>query len=565
MQDSDAKRMSYDMPQDQLNYFDSRAKASSTFVTPTSVHLLYDKWTPGCNHEMQRCTQERLKNGERDLPTVTRQGSLLEKYQQYFGGLQRESTEGRSFKADSAAFGLTPDAGSNPHEAPQSNSSTPRLASRVSSHAPSVEPGQPSVRAKASSQLRSHRDAAANTSNLNWGRSALPMSHSDTPREQLSGNNSSTNRNISRVAEDYSERSRNQYEQPRREGQAPFSKLSLSCGTRVSRDSPSEASTNAQSQNEEAVGPQRAQARPAVAYSHVPRQVETIRPVREAESQQVPGYWLERPTVQGMVDKNEHMDDDEENCTFLSNIHNSPGLQKRRVQRSTVRSREESNRPRSSRGDYEQSVYDKMHYDAVAAKQRSDSHRVQKELNDAQNERNAEHDSFPAFRNPNRSATERPEDTEEVFSRLYADAQRHNKEKFEQERLIELKRRQERGEVPYDSEQDGKPKEGSPSPEDNVAAGEEEKPAAAKPRTSTSRAKSCAIPAVFERLSRHHKVTVNFEQQKKEAEQETPGKEQRDAEAKESETTKFAGYRWGVPAKSFTFSDLESHNSLYAS
>ncbi|KAG5502127.1 hypothetical protein GH5_05074 [Leishmania sp. Ghana 2012 LV757] len=565
MQDSDAKRMSYDMPQDQLNYFDSRAKASSTFVTPTSVHLLYDKWTPGCNHEMQRCTQERLKNGEHDLPTVTRQGSLLEKYQQYFGGHPRESTEGRSFKADSAAFGLTPDAGSNPHEAPESNSSTPRLASRVSSRAPLVEPGQPSVRAKPSSQLRSHRDAAANTSNLNWGRSGLPMSRSDTPREQLSGNNSSTNRNISRVAEYYSGRSRNQYEQPRCERQAPFSKLSLSCGTGVSRDSPSEASTNAQSQNEESVAPQRPQAHPAMAYSHVPRQVEMIRPVREVESQQVPSYWSERPTMQGMVDKNEHMDDEEENCTFHPNIHNLPGLQRRRVQRSTVRSREETYRPRSSRGDYEQSVYDKMHYDAVAAKQRSDSHRVQKELNDAQNERNTAHGSFLAFRNPNRSATERPEDTEEVFSRLYADAQRYNREKFEQERLIELKRRQERGEVPYDSEKDGKANEDSPSPEDNVAASGEEKPAAAKPRTSTPRAKSCATPAVFERLSRPHKVTVKFEQQKKEAEQEMLEKEQKDTEAKESETAKFAGYRWGVPAKSFTFSDMESHNSLYTS
>ncbi|AYU79676.1 hypothetical protein LdCL_260013100 [Leishmania donovani] len=544
MESSYLKRAHYDLPQEQLEYFDSRARTPPCFVPSTPVRILYDKAALGCNHEMLRRSQERPVNVKSELHAVTQLGSLAEKYHQYFAQHPRADIESRWLKNDSAVSGFHRVEESQRHETTAPRTTAQKPASEVPSHVSSVQHAHPSVRAKPSFP---------------------PRSHGGIPQDQPESIIDRAKRQMTRPTENHPWPSRNDYEQPRGERHAPVSKLSASCGTPVSRDLPIEMSTSARSQDEEAAVPQQARERPAEACSYMAQQVDTIHPVLKAQDHQESNYLARRPTSQGHLDEDERMRDDEENCTFHPKVNNASWRRKMRMQKSTHRESERAYSLRVSCGGHENDVYDRMHGDADAAKRRSASRCAQKEIDNAEIERNASHGSRSTFVNPHRSAVDSQADPKEVFLRLYADAQRYNKEKAEQERLIDLKRQQERGEAPYDRENSSKARDGSQGHDDGIGFSEDEKSFTAKPRGSSSRRKGSATRDLFERLSRPHTVTIKFEKQKEQAEQEKREKEQRDVEAKRSETEKITSYSWRIPSKSFTFSDLESQNALYVS
>ncbi|CBZ27897.1 hypothetical protein, unknown function [Leishmania mexicana MHOM/GT/2001/U1103] len=522
MESSHFKRVHYDLPQEQLEYFDSRVRTPPASVPSTPVHILYDKATLRCNHEMLRRSQERPEKVKDELRTTIQVGSLAEKYHQYFAQHQRVDIESRWLKTDGAVFSFHPVEESQPHETP---------APRTTAQKPSLQ----------------------------------SRSHGGIPQEQPACIIDRAHRHMMRSTENHPWPSRNDYEQSRGDRHSPVSKLSASCDTPVLRGLPREMGTSARSRDEGAAVLQQAQERPAEACSYMPQEMDTLHPVLKARDHQEFNYSARRPASKGNLDDYERMRDDEENCTFHPKVNNTSWRRKMRMQRSTQRESERANSLRASRGDHEQDVYDKMHGDADAAKRRSASRRAQKEIDDAEIERNASHGSRSTFVNPHRSAADSEADPKEVFLRLYADAQRYNKEKAEQERLIELKRQQECGEAPYDPENSSKARDGSQSYSNEIGVSEDEKSLTAKPRGSSSRLKGSAARDLFERLSRPHTVTIKFEKQKEQAEQEKREKEQRDAKAKRSETEKITSYSWRIPSKSFTFSDLESQNALYVS
>nr|CCM16365.1 hypothetical protein, unknown function [Leishmania guyanensis] len=206
-----------------------------------------------------------------------------------------------------------------------------------------------------------------------------------------------------------------------------------------------------------------------------------------------------------------------------------------------------------------------MHGDADTAKRRKDSRRAQKEIDDAEIERNTRRGPRSTFANPRRTAVDCDTDPEEVFVRLYEDAQRYNKEKSEQERLIELKRQQELHDAPHELKKGNKHKEGTLDNDNEGAVSGNEKPAEGKPTSSIARKSASEIRQFFERLSQPNSIAIKFEKLKEQAEQEKREKEEKEAESKKNEMEKIARYKWMIPAKSFTFSDLQSHNAIYAS
>ncbi|CAG9576380.1 hypothetical protein LMJF_26_0770 [Leishmania major strain Friedlin] len=543
MDSSHFKRVHYDLPQEQLEYFGSRARTSPSFVPSTPVRIVCDKATLGCNHEMLRRSQERPENAKNELHAVTQLGSLAEKYHQYFAQHLQADIESPWLKTDSAVSGFHPVKESQRHETPAPRTTAQKPASESPSHVSSVQRAHPPVRANSSLQ---------------------PRFHGSIPQEQSASIIDHATWHMTQSTENYPLLSRNHYEQPQGE-HAPVSKLSASCDSPVSRDLPIGMSTSARSQHEESAVPQQTRERPSEACSYMPQQVDTIHPVLKAQDHQESNYLARRPASQGHLDEYERMCDDEENCTFHPKVNNASWRRKMRMQRSTHRESERANSLCASRGDHEANVYDRMHGDADAVKRRSDSRRAQKEIDNTQVERNASHGSRSTFVNPHRSAVDSQAEPKEVFLRLYADAQRYNKEKAEQERLIELKRQQERGEAPYDRENGSKARDGSQGQDDGIGVSEDEKSLTAKPRGSSSRRKGSATRDLFERLSRPHTVTIKFEKQKEQAEQEKREKEQRNIEAKRSETEKITACSWRIPSKSFTFSDLESQNALYVS
>ncbi|KAK7201195.1 hypothetical protein NESM_000181000 [Novymonas esmeraldas] len=567
MEDSHFERVTYDMPQEQLNYFDSRARASPAFVPSVPVRVLEDKATPGCNHEMRRRTQQQAESDASEPRSVAQEGSLSQRYQQYFAERQVDGSEPRLANFGNSSSGFHAREKTNPHQAHSSQTS-------------SAQRTQPADESKPGSHRRSYRERAMEADDFYWSHNAPPSSHGSAPRVQPSAGASRPSRYTSSSTAERPSTSVNSYEQPHGDRHAPLRKSSVSQATPTSRGSASERSASARSRDDDgAAAPpgasvEGAAERPPVQVrrisvrSYVPRQTETIRPVREVAESARDGSssTVRRVSVPKEEDAEyERLRDEEENCTFQPRINNPSRPRRSNVRDSPYRRSDEANSPQTTRGDYEQGLYDKLHRDADAGKKSSESLRAQKRVDDAEIERNATVGPRSTFVNPRRSAVDRHADPEEVFSRLYADAQRYNKEKLEQERLIELKRQQERGEAPYDSDTDGVPKEGSPGQGEDDAASGEEKGAAAKRRGSVGRRKSTASPDIFQRLSRPSTVTVKFEKQKEQAEQEKREAELREAERKKSEMEKITRYNWGIPATSFKFSDLESHNAIFVS
>ncbi|GET89436.1 hypothetical protein, unknown function [Leishmania tarentolae] len=544
MDSSQFKHELYDLPQEQLEYFGSRTRAPSAFSTSEPAQILCDKATLSCSHEILHHSQERPDDVKEEMHAVTQVGSLAEKYHQYFAKNPQVDIQSRWINTDNTASESYPVEESQLYQTPASKASYQKPVLAVSSHASSVQRAHPPVRAKAVSQLSSHRGI---------------------PQEQPATNIDRVERNMRRPTENGLWPSKNDYEQPHGDRHVPFSKLSPSCGTPVSQDLPTEAGTSALSQGEEEALSQQAQGRPAEVYSYMPQQTAITHPALKMQGHEHTNHSARNPESKGHVDEYERIRDEEVNCTFHPKINNLSLRRKMDMQKSPDRESQPASSPHPSRDVHQQGLYEKMHGYAEAAKKRHAGRRAQKEINDAEIERNASENSRSTFMNPHRSPVDSQDDPKEVFLRLYADAQRYHKEKAEQERLIELRRRQERGEVPYDTENGSKLGDTSLSHDNEFGVSEDEKSRTAKPRGSSSPRKGSATRELFERLSRPNTVTIKFEKQKEQAEKEKREKEQRDAEAKRSEMEKIALYTWRIPSKSFTFSDLKSQNTLYIS
>ncbi|KAG5501831.1 hypothetical protein JKF63_04101 [Porcisia hertigi] len=523
------------MPQEQVEYFDSRTKAPPVLSPSAPVRLVYDKATPGCGHEIPRRTWQLLEEGEEVLTAA--QGSLYEKYQHYFAGNIQKGSEIGLFRGHGAALGTHPAEGTQPPKVREPKVAVQRPVSEVPLPASPVTRPHLSVKPKSSSQSHSHQETAADTNSYYSSHDVPARNITHFPQDRT------------HFTKDHHRILKNDYEQPRGDRQAPVRKSSVFRDIVVSCDSSLEISSSTRPQDKE-----------ASTTSHVLPQKETLYSERVASNQQDSDYAIRRRAPQTDAEEYKPMRNGNDNSTHHRTIYNPPRPEKKHVQAPFLCEGEESNLPATSPRD-EQDLYDRMYHYANAANRRTESRRAQKHINDAELEQNAIHGSHTNFVNSRRSVENPHGEPGEVFFRLYADAQRYNKEKREQERLIELKRRQERGEVPYDGDGNSIAEEGSRDCSGQTAVrGDEKTPT--KRSSSTGRPMSAASAAVFDRLSRPNRVTIKFEKRKEQEEQQKREKEQRMAEMKKNEIEKFAGYRWGIPTKSFTFADLEFHNAL---
>ncbi|AIN99189.1 hypothetical protein LPMP_260750 [Leishmania panamensis] len=565
MEHSHSQRVSYDMPQKQLDYFSSRARTFPAFEQSAQANHLYDKPTFGRIHKIHHRFQQQPESQEIEHTAVAQQGRFSERYQLHLGehipvdskshSLIAESTASQSYQTEESQF----------HKAPAPKAASQKPPSEVSSHAPSTRHRYFSVEPKKSSHPRTHREAVVNTIDFNSSYNALPSWHSSISQEQSTNNMNPAHGDMTQQTEDQPWTSKRGYKQTRGDHQAPIAELFASRSTLVSYDPRSEMSASFRSQHHEALAKPPAQERPAAALSYVPQQMGRIHPMRKALDRQEPDYSARHPAARGQADEYERMRDEEENCTFQPSIVNPSRPRKGNVQGPMHCESESTNLPHASRGDYVQDLYNKMHGDADTAKRRKDSRRAQKEIDDAEIEQNTRRGPRSTFANPRRTAVDCDTDPEEVFVRLYEDAQRYNKEKSEQERLIELKRQQELHDAPHELKKGNKHKEGTLDNDNEGAVSGNEKPAEGKPTSSIARKSASEIRQFFERLSQPNSIAIKFEKLKEQAEQEKREKEEKEAESKKNEMEKIARYKWMIPAKSFTFSDLQSHNAIYAS
>lgn len=336
----------------------------------------------------------------------------------------------------------------------------------------------------------------------------------------------------------------------------------------MSRDSRSFRSESAASLDE-------AQQSHRVQRAYIPRQAGAIPPVRQPTSQSAPQrqkqpqyeeqqkYSHRAPVAntKNSESEEERAHEEEENCTFQPQVDDSTQLRGTQYHDSPYRGSQGTNAPRDSRGDYGQAPFEKLHADAETARRASKSRQMQQKADEAELEINEKYGPRSTAINPRRSAVERDATQEEVFARLYADAQRYNREKAELEHLLEQKRQEERSDGPFDW---NKGRDAKADAGEDAAAGGDEKPAAQR-RRSTSRQKPPKNMEVFERLARPNSVTLSFQKQKELEAQEKHEKEQQEIELKKTEMEKIAAYTWDVPAKSFTFADLVSQNAMYVS
>lgn len=551
MEDSRTSRVTYDMPEEELSYFGSRAKASPAFAPAAPVRLTSDRATPACNHEKGRLVQQRTVSQASTQSDAAPQSNLADRFQRYVANKPQEESQSSSFREQTGRTAArTRDA--VVAEMP---------SSAVASQASSVRRRQLPVESKHSVQQPSRHGQPTGPDDFYWSHDGVPESGVSTPRQPTVSNASRETQRAARTLDvAAASASQNSYEQPRGDQHAPMRKNSHAGSAAEPRDFASQSSASVASYEESAnaAPPHAAQPQPPAARSAVPRQQAAIAPVRQAasesraERQQHP---REQTPSEIRRQEYEQMRDDEENCTFHPRTNNPSRSRRGNVRESPYRGSEGTNPPRTSYGEHEQDLYDKLHGDAEAARCSSEGRRAQREADNAESERSAAQGPRSASANRRQSVGDRHVDPEQVFSRLYLDAQRYNREKAEQERLLEQRRQEERTDGPFDWNKGKDPKE----------AEESDEKTAPKRSESALRRKSTAVPDIFLRLSRPSAVTMKFEKQKEQAEQEKREKEQRDAEQKRHDMEKIAGYNWAIPAKSFTFADMESQNLLYVS
>lgn len=586
-------RVTYDIPQEQLSYFNPRARSSLSGSSSVTAHVASERREVPKPREAGQYTPQqpsRKQNNDDDSPKLTAQrGSLSDQYQQYFAAWPRDAAgAARSGNAEEAQPSHPPPPR---HAAAEAKSATAiQAAPRAMTGQLSQEAVHPTTSRTTAVPSAVARPAYAPSATSQTSEAVVANARSRRAAEEADGDDYfSGSRNASSVTSRRSvtneprkstapadnarreDRRRpvtekevpaipqNAYEQPRDDRQIPVRRWSASRGTPMSRDAPSRRSGSAPSVDDAEV-PQR------VPRAYIPRCAEAIPPVRQQQQQlqsqpkaqqdfQPQEVGQKMPVVKEQDDETERIIDEEENCTFQPQVNDPQQRRDSNYHDSPYRGSQGTIPPRDSRGDRDQGPFDTLYSDAESARQ-SSRRRMQRASEDAELKINEKYGPRSTAVNPQRLAVERDVRQEEVFARLYADAQRYNREKAEQERSIERKRQEERAEAPFDWNK-GK------SHKEIVMSGDDETPP--KPRRSPSSQRPLKNMEVFERLARPINVTLSFQKQKELEEQAKQEREHREQEQKKSEMEKIAAYDWGIPAKSFTFADLKSQNAMYAS
>ncbi|CAD2215855.1 hypothetical protein AGDE_14351 [Angomonas deanei] len=154
-----------------------------------------------------------------------------------------------------------------------------------------------------------------------------------------------------------------------------------------------------------------------------------------------------------------------------------------------------------------------------------------------------------------------------VFSRLYADAQRYNRQRTEREKALELQQQMRNGEIPYDREALVNAGLAIDSDDDfEVQRGDHDGPQNAQRNTAVpgeEPRRRSVNPEVFDRLARPTQVTLKREQQKELEEQRKKEEEEKRAEDRKREMAEVTTYQWELPARSYTMADIHRQNALY--
>ncbi|KPI85992.1 hypothetical protein ABL78_4954 [Leptomonas seymouri] len=573
MAEQRVSRVTYDMPQEQLNYFDSRARSSQGTAASTNARAAGEVSEHGRTHEAPQLIPQKVLQGHSNKSseapkTAATRGSLLDHYQQFFAAAQPRS--GAAVPPGNAQGAPT---SHYPHrlileERPAGpNSAAPKTLVRQTGPE-AVRPAKPAYQAAAGQQ--SNEDAEGHSeSSRGTGMDDFAWSHhapstppqrsaASEPSESCIPSNSATRANRYRDRkEELPLTPLNDYVQPRGDRQAPVRKSSIPPGTPMSCDSRSQRGESSAFVN----GREAPQHLPR---SHMSRDTEAIPHVRKLATEprqqqrsQPQEAHQQPPVAREKDDAAERMRDDEVNCTFHPKTNYSSRRSGHNFHDSPYRGSQGTNPPRNSRGDYDQTPYN-----AERSRRSSESRPQQARADAVGDEANEDKNgTHAAATQPRRPAAERAANADEVFLRLYADAQRYNHEKSEQERLLSLRREEERGVSPFDWNKGVTRKEASAE----QAAMSGDGKSASPPRRSSSQQRPLKNRELFARLARPTSVTFSFQKQKEMEEQEKQEKEQRELAQKKLDMERISRYNWGIPTKSFTFADLKSQNAMYVS
>lgn len=167
-------------------------------------------------------------------------------------------------------------------------------------------------------------------------------------------------------------------------------------------------------------------------------------------------------------------------------------------------------------------------------------------------------------------------DTNGVFSRLYGDAKRYNKERDSRERQLERQRMRDRGEACDDDDEEEEERSPGTAPlsrrsrssrREKERSGDREDEGEDDDATtrgdSIRRQKRPIDPEVFERLSKPTNVVRKYVQVKEQEEQQRQEAALQAQKARMQEMNKVATYTWAVPASSFKIEDLRRQNTLF--
>ncbi|KPA86797.1 hypothetical protein ABB37_00861 [Leptomonas pyrrhocoris] len=577
MDSQNFSRVTYDIPQEQLNYFDSRARSSERTAPSTNVRAADENrelphFREAPQRAPQQVSQRHYDDDDDDEPKlISKGGSLSDQYQQFFGGAQpRDAGATRSNNTAGAQAGHRFQRPISEGNSSDASSYTQKAAERLivrETARPQVRPARPTYPAAVnphSNEFGGGNDTATRDTESddvhrghNSPSATTQRSVTNEPRGTTIPSSTAARGNRRRgFEEDLLLTSHSDYEQRRGDRQEKQRKSSFLSGTPMSRDSRSQRSESIASVDD-------SEAMHRLPRDYNPRPGEATSPMLHPAALSQPQQHVRNQSrvSKKEADEEEKIRDEEENCTFHPQINKSSTRRSNNVHESPYRGSEGTNPPRDSPGDCEEAPYDKLYNNAENIRRTAESRRTQKRVDEMAAEMNEKYGPRSTAVNPRRSAAEQNTSSEKVFVRLYADAQRYNREKTEQERLLELKRQEERSEAPFDW---NKGKERKEDTKEEVAVGGEAA-SASRPRSSPSRQKPLKNRAFFERLARPTSVTVSFLKQKEIEEQEKQEKVQHALEQKTSEMEEIASYDWGIPTKSFTFADLKSQNAMYVS
>lgn len=550
METSASSNFTYDMPQDQLDYFHSSSKKTPSLSKPY-ISVLSDIAALRCPHKDKYRTLSKT-------PSVFLPDSLSDKRPSELScNYANRHSRSRSDLPSNQSQSLLSEKAHEPqnqshHAIPRANRPQPAHEGYVVGSVPMLHDPAATLSATPSEKKINEHTSPSVTSSVVRGRNmAILPSTSSTPR---------------RLYDQYIKQTQptsilrgNSYDQPQSEPQAPLKKSSFSYRASAPPEVQVQQSKIYLLQKGSSLLSEPGSQSRSEYDQRTPQQEDITHTFYQSHNTTIDDRYVRVEPTQLLrrtdsVEQSPQVTEEEANCTFHPRINPSSQRSATRNYDSPSRECTEASSRSQNRQDNGQEVYSKLYATAEVAKRSLDELKVKRSLED-----DAAVDPYLGVSNSKKRQSAKHDaeaEPDAVFTRLYTDAQRYNRDKAKLEEQIKLKQQREHGDFSDEIDSTGadlkERDDGVKDPDTETI-----------PKNYVSPKKHIVNPEIFERLSRPTHMTVKFQKQKELDEEEKRRKEAEATEKKNTEMEKIAHYNWEIPARSFSFANLKSQNSLF--